>query len=144
MNKLIAIVAALATTSSLYATSAEAGCGGGYGFYRSAYRSVARVSKPRIARKTSSTSVAAVVKPEVKAETKQVADAQTEKADTTLAVSTTPVTENSSIATSAAKVADAKPADAKATEKVASAAKDVGCKQFFPSAGLTVSVPCTK
>lgn len=134
MNKLIAIVAALATTSSLYVTSAEAGCGGGHGFYRSSYRSVARVSKPRIAHKNSTTSVAAVATPDVKAETKQVAEAPTvAKTDETVAANTAPVTEK-------AKVAEAKPADAKAAEKVASAAKD--CKQFFPSAGLTLSVPC--
>ncbi len=136
MNKLIAIVAALATTSSLYVTSAEAGCGGGYGFYRSSYRPVAHVSKPRIARKQSSDSVAAVVKPE----TKQVAETQVEKKDETVAVNTAPVTEKAKVAD--ANPADVKPADAKVTEKVASAAKDVGCKQFFPSAGLTLSVPC--
>jgi hypothetical protein len=89
MSKLIAIVAALAATSSLYVTSAGAGCGGGYGFYRSSYRSVARVSKPRIARKQSSNSVAAVVKPEIK----QVAETLVEKKDETVAVNTTPVTE---------------------------------------------------
>jgi hypothetical protein len=134
MNKLIAIVAALATTSSLYVTSAEAGCGGGYGFYRSSYRSVARVSKPRIARKASTTSVAAAAKSDVTTETKQVAEAQViEKKDETVAVNSAPVTEK-------AKVAEAKAADAKATEKVATATKD--CKQFFPSAGLTLSVPC--
>jgi hypothetical protein len=100
------------------------------------YRSVARVSKPRIARKQSSNSVAAVVKREIK----QVAETQVEKKDETVAVNTTPVTEKAKVAD--AKPADATPADAKATEKVASAAKDVGCKQFFPSAGLTLSVPC--
>jgi hypothetical protein len=136
MSKLIAIVAALAATSSLYVTSAGAGCGGGNGFYRSSYRSVARVSKPRIARKQSSNSVAAVVKPEIK----QVAETQVEKKDETVAVNTTPVTEKAKVAD--AKPADATPADAKAMEKVASAAKDVGCKQFFPSGGLTLSVPC--
>jgi hypothetical protein len=141
MNRLIAIVAALATTSSLCVTSAEAGCGGGYGFYRSSYRSVARVSKPRIAHNKSTTSVVAVATPDVKAETKQVAEAPVvEKKDETAAVNTAPVTEKAKVAD--AKPADVKPADAKATEKVASAAKDVGCKQFFPSAGLTLSVPC--
>ena len=139
MNKLVAIVAAFATTASLYATSAEAGCGGGYGFYRSSYRSVSRESKPRIAHKQSSTSVAAVAEPE--AETKTVAEAQIEtKTDTALAVNTAPVTENSSITTPAAKSADAKPAETKTTEKVATAAKD--CKQFFPSVGIKLSVRC--
>ncbi len=140
MNKLIALVAALAATTSLVATSAEAGCGG-HGFHRSSYRSVARVSKPRVA-----TSVAAVAKPDAKDESKKVAEAQVEKKAETVAVNTAPVTENSAIVTTTAKVADAKPADAKAgakaTEKVASAAAAKDCKQFFPSAGITLSVRC--
>lgn len=143
MNKLIAIVAALASTSSLYVTSAEAGCGGGYGVYRSSYRSVAHVSKPRIARKQSSTSVAAVVTPDAKTETNKVAEAQVDKKAETVAVNIAPVTEKASTA-AVVKIAEVRPADAKAdakaTEKVATAAKD--CKQFFPSAGITLSVRC--
>lgn len=134
MNKLIALVAAFATTTSLYATSAEAGCGGGY---RSAYRAVARVSKPR------QQSVAAV-KPEAKV-TKTVAEAQPAAKTETVALNTAPVTENSSIVTGAPKIADAKPAkaDAKAVEKVATAATGAkDCKQFFPTAGITLSVRC--
>jgi len=139
MNKLVAIVAAFATTASLYATRAEAGCGRGYGFYRSSYRSVSRESKPRIAHKQSSTLAAPVAEPE--AVTKTVAEAQIEtKTDTALAVNTAPVTENSSITTPAAKSADAKPAETETTEKVATAAKD--CKQFFPSVGIKLSVRC--
>ena len=136
MNKLIAIVAAFATTTSLYVTSAEAGCGGGY---RSAYRAAARVSKPR------QQSVAAV-KPEAKDETKTVAEARPATKTETVALNTAPVTENSSIVTVAPKIADAKPANAKADAKVekvatvATGAKD--CKQFFPSAGITLSVRC--
>jgi len=136
MNKLIAIVAAFATTTSLYVTSAEAGCGGGY---RSAYRAAARVSKPR------QQSVAAV-KPEAKDETKTVAEAQPATKTETVALNTAPVTENSSIVTAAPKIADAKPANAKSDAKVekvatvATGAKD--CKQFFPSAGITLSVRC--
>jgi hypothetical protein len=136
MNKLIAIVAAFATTTSLYVTSAEAGCGGGY---RSAYRAAARVSKPR------QQSVAAV-KPEAKDETKTVAEARPATKTETVALNTAPVTENSSIVTAAPKIADAKPANAKSDAKVekvatvATGAKD--CKQFFPSAGITLSVRC--
>lgn len=137
MNKLIAIVAAFATTTSLYVTSAEAGCGGGG--YRSAYRAAARVSKPR------QQSVAAV-KPEAKDETKTVAEAQPATKTETVALNTAPVTENSSIVTAAPKIADAKPANAKSdakVEKVATAATGAkDCKQFFPSAGITLSVRC--
>jgi len=137
MNKLIALVAAFATTTSLYATSAEAGCGGGY--YRSSYRAAARVSKPR------SQSVAAV-KPNANDDSKKAAEAPAAAKTETVALNTAPVSENSSIATGAPKIADAKPvavkADAKAVEKVATAAAAKDCKQFFPSVGITLSVRC--
>lgn len=53
---------------------------------------------------------------------------------------TGPQTENSTISTATAAAAD-KPADAKPVEHVA-ADKNVGCKKYFPSTGLTLSVPC--
>jgi len=96
MNKLIALVAAFATTTSLYATSAEAGCGGGY--YRSSYRAAARVSKPR------SQSVAAV-KPNANDDSKKAAEAPAAAKTETVALNTAPVSENSSIATGAPKIA---------------------------------------
>ena len=64
--------------------------------------------------------------------------------------------ENSSIVSAADKVAEAKieaqkPAQDvaeitadEAAQKVASAVKDVGCKTFFASVGMTLSVPCAK
>jgi hypothetical protein len=137
MNKLIALVAAFATTTSLYATSAEAGCGG---YHRASYRAVARVSKPR------QQSVAAA-KPAAQDDSKKVADAPIAEKTETVALNSAPVSENSSIVTGAPKIADAKPAtakvDAKAVEKVATTATGVkDCKQFFPSAGITLSVRC--
>jgi hypothetical protein len=51
--------------------------------------------------------------------------------------------ENSSISTASGKVAEAAPvAAAKPEEKKVAAAKEVGCKQFFPSVGMTLSVSC--
>lgn len=47
-------------------------------------------------------------------------------------------TQNSSITTAKADVAAA---PAKKEQKVA-VAKELGCKKFFPSAGMTLSVPC--
>jgi phage protein D len=111
----------------------KAGCGGGYSYfrkrsYRSAHRSVRR--KVHVARKpvTSSVSVAKV-EPEKKADAeKQVAAVESE---------------NSSISTANDKVAEAKPiAAAKPEVKKVAAAKDVGCKQFFPAVGMTLSVSC--
>jgi hypothetical protein len=139
MNKLIALVAAFATTTSLYVTSAEAGCGGS-AYHRSSYRAAAHISKPR------NQSVAAA-RQDAKDDGKAVAEAPVAAKTETVALNTAPVTENSSIVTGTAKIADAKPvpakAEAKAVEKVATAttgAKD--CKQFFPTAGITLSVRC--
>lgn len=50
-----------------------------------------------------------------------------------------PQTENSTIST--ARAAADTPTDAKPVEHVA-ADKNVGCKKYFPSTGLTLSVPC--
>lgn len=52
---------------------------------------------------------------------------------------TGPQNENSTIST--ASTASVKPADAKHIEKV-TADHNVGCKKYFPSTGLTLSVPC--
>jgi len=139
MTKLIALIAAFATTTSLYVTSAEAGCGGS-GYYRSSYRAAARVSRPR------NQSVAAV-KQDAKDDRKKVAEAPVATKTETVARNTAPVSESSSIVTAAPKIADAKPAAAKANtetvKKVATAATSVkDCKQFFPSAGITLSVRC--
>jgi len=46
-------------------------------------------------------------------------------------------TENSSIATG-----DDEVAEPSAAERKVATAKDVGCKKFFASAGMTLSVPC--
>jgi hypothetical protein len=45
--------------------------------------------------------------------------------------------ENSSIAVSSADVADAK-----TTAAPVETATNIGCKEFFPSVGMTLTVPC--
>jgi hypothetical protein len=50
-------------------------------------------------------------------------------------------TENSAIATSSDKVADVAPSKTEAPKAVASV-EGVGCKKYFASVGLTLSVPC--
>jgi hypothetical protein len=127
MNKLILIAAAFAAFTVTIGSAAEAGGCGGTGYtrsYRPAYRSVARRVTPKVqVAKTQAAPAATVAKvePEAKTETAKVAA----------------VTENSTIATTD-EVAET---DVK-QEKVATAAKEVGCKQFVPAAGLTVSVSC--
>jgi uncharacterized membrane protein len=119
------------TAPAGFSTLEKAGChGGGYSrsfrkrSYRSARRSVRR--KVQIARKP------------VK-ETVDVAKAESEeKAEV---VAKVVESENSSISTASGKVAEAKPA-AKPVEQKIAAAKDVGCKKFFPSVGMTLSVSC--
>jgi len=115
-----------------FSTLEKAGCGGGGYFrsfrrrsYSSAHRSVRR--KVQVAHKPAASSVAvAKAEPEKKVE----AVAQVES-------------ENSSISTANGKVAEAQPvADVKPVEKKVAAAKEVGCKQFFPSAGITLTVSC--
>jgi len=145
MNKLlIAAAAAFFAVTALFGSGAEAGfnvrlnvpagfstlekagCGGGYfrSYRRHSYRSVRRSvrRKVHVASKPAASSVN-VAKAEAKVETKSAA---TEN-------------ENSSISTLDGKVAEVEPAK---TEKKVAVAKDVGCKQFFPSVGMTLTVPC--
>jgi hypothetical protein len=51
------------------------------------------------------------------------------------------VSENSSISTASGKVAEAKTMATPKPEKIA-AVKEVGCKKFFPSVGMTLTVSC--
>lgn len=110
----------------------KAGCGSGYSrvFKRKTYHRSVRRSVPRkvIAKRVSKPeTVAKVEKPAIKEETKKTAA----------------LSENSSIATGTEKVAAASTSEkAKAGEKQVAAVKDVGCKQFFPSVGMTLSVTC--
>ena len=49
--------------------------------------------------------------------------------------------ENSSIAVSSADVADAKTTAAPVKTATVESA-NIGCKEFFPSVGMTLTVPC--
>jgi hypothetical protein len=117
-----------------FSTLEKAGCGGG-GYRRiyrkrhqSARRSVKR--KVQVARTPAASSVS-VAKAEIKPETTVEATDQVVQS------------ENSSISTANGKVAEVEPVEAaKPVEKKVAAAKEVGCKQFFPSVGMTLSVSC--
>ncbi len=108
----------------------KAGCGGYRVFRkrvrRSAHRSVRR--KVQVARKPAKSTV-------------NVAKAEPKKTEETKQKVAALETENSSISTANEKVAEAQPEAAPKPEKVA-AVKEVGCKKFFPSVGLTLSVSC--
>jgi hypothetical protein len=113
-----------------FSTLEKAGCGGGYfryfrrRHYSSVHRSVRR--KVHVAHKPAASSQS-VAKVEEKTET----------------APQTVVSENSSISVANGKVAEAKPVAAAEPEvKKVAAAKDIGCKQFFPSVGMTLSVSC--
>lgn len=161
MTKLLAAIAATFLAITVIASGAEAGfnvrinaptgfsevhkagCGGGGGYGRSyrraAYQSVRR-TKRRVevaSRKVSKPVV--VAKAEPKVEPVEAAPEQT-----------VAEVENSSISTdetvAVEKVAEVKvekPVKKQIEQKVASA-KDLGCKTFFASVGMTLSVPCAK
>ena len=172
MTKLFTVIAATLFAVVAIATGAEAGfnvrlnapagfsevhkagCGGGgYGrSYRRVYQSVRR-SKPRAqvaSRHESKPAVVAKAEAEAPLQTAAVAPEET---------TSTAEIENSSITTDkqvakvetpkVEKVAEkpaekpAKKSDKKAEKKVASAG-ELGCKSFFPSVGMTLSVPCDK
>jgi hypothetical protein len=142
VNKLLIAAAALALTALLgsgaqagfnvrlsapkdFSTVQKAGCGGGYGnsYRKRRYRSVSR---------RSSRKVYAARKP-----AKAVSVAKVEKVEKKAEVATAPVkSQNSSITTAEGQVAT------KSEPKKVAAVEDLGCKQFFPSVGMTLSVPC--
>ena len=163
MNKLLTVIAATFLAIGAIGSGAEAGfnvrinapagfsevhkagCGGGGGYSRayrrSAYQSVRRKRRVEVASRT-------VSKPAV------VAKVETKPAPVEAPAEKLAEIENSSIVSAADKVAEAKiespvkkPAETttdQAAQKVASAIKDVGCKTFFASVGMTLSVPCAK
>lgn len=149
MNKvLIAVAAAFFALTALFGSGAEAGfnvrlaapdgfssvhkaggCGGG-GYRRSfrRHRSVSRrvQRKVYIAKKPAAEEVS-VAKTDDKAEDKAEAKTQVAK------------TENSSLSGAGDQVAEE---NGEKTEEKVVAAKDLGCKQFFPAVGMTLSVSC--
>jgi hypothetical protein len=145
MNKpLIAVATALSAATTMFASTAEAGFkvrlgfggplpaftaygAGSYahkGCHNHDYRSVRyhEREEARVIKKTHKASVAkADETPDSKPET----------------VSEAAQTENSSITTAPAEATIAAP-----ETKTVAEAKEVGCKKFFPSVGMTLSVPC--
>jgi hypothetical protein len=167
MNKLLTVIAATFLAIAAIASGAEAGfnvrinapagfsevhkagCGGAHvrAFRRRVVRQSVRHTKRKVEVASRTVSKTAVI---AKAEPKpESVEAPAEKLAEI---------ENSSIVSAADKVAEAKieapekkPAQVVAettadepAQKVAAALKDVGCKTFFASVGMTLSVPCAK
>jgi hypothetical protein len=155
MNKLLTVIAATFLALAAIASGAEAGfnvrinapagfsevhkagCHGGGGGYSRSYRRSAYQSVRRAKRRVEVAS-RSVSKPAVVAKVEPQAEP----------VENTAELENSSISTEE-KVAEVKiekiekvEKTAKKTEQKVAAAKDLGCKKFFASAGMTLSVPC--
>jgi len=138
----------------------KTGCGGGGGGYRRAYRKrIVRQSVRRSAPKVQTAS-RVIEKPAV------VTKAEPKAAPVEKIAQTAAEFENSSISTAkevakaeveapvveaaAQAPVKAKPAKVAAVapeepaKKVATAIKDIGCKSFFATVGMTLSVPCAK
>jgi hypothetical protein len=165
MTKLLAAVAAAFVAITAIASGAEAGfnvrinaptgfsevhkagCGGGGGYGRSyrraAYQSVRR-TKRRVevaSRKVSKPAV--VAKAEPKVEPVDAASEQTVAEVENSSISADKVAVEKVAVEKVAEVKVEKPVKKQIEQKVA-AAKDLGCKTFFASVGMTLSVPCAK
>ena len=168
MTKLLTVIAATLVAIASAATGAEAafnvrlaaptgfnqvhkaGCGGGG--YARAYRKrvvrqSARRSTPKVQTATRTVEKPAVVaKAEPKAETVEKVDRETAEFENSSISAANDVAEAAvetpEIPVKKAKVAAA-PAEAPA-QQVAIAIKEVGCKSFFATVGMTLSVPCAK
>jgi len=116
-----------------FSTLEKAGCGGG-GYRRSYRKRSYSTARRRVKRKVQVAS---------KPVAEKVAVAKVEPETEVEATDQVVQSENSSISTANGKVAEAKPVEAaKPEEKKVAAAKEVGCKKFFPSVGMTLSVSC--
>ena len=166
----VAFIAALIAVATMFSSAAEAGLrirlgfggplpgftahgNGGHAsrhYHRKRYVARRYVKKEKVHVAKKAKSELKVAKTEKKVSKPQVAEKKVSKPQV---VAKTPIvepdviadSENSSIS-SEEKVAEAiveTPAK-KPEQKVATAAKDLGCKTFFASVGMTLSVPCAK
>ncbi len=159
MNKtLIAIVSAAFAVTSIFASSAQAGFRGRFAVglavgallahqhyehehWRKRHIYVQRrTEKVYVSRKTSrkSNDVAKVDTPPV--DTADSENSSITTAALTPAEQETPVATTESVTTTPPAAVDPKPAEATADGQ--QTAKKLDCKKFFPSVGMTLSVPC--
>jgi hypothetical protein len=169
MTKLLTVIAATIVAIASLATGADAafnarlsapsgfnevhkaGCGGGGG-YRAYRKRVVRQSVRRSAPKVQAASrtvekPAIVAKAEPKADPVEKVEQETAEFENSSISAAADVAESAvetpvEVPVKKAKVAAA-PVEAPA-QKVATAIKDIGCKSFFATVGMTLSVPCAK
>jgi hypothetical protein len=163
MNKLLAAIAATLLAVTAIASGAEAGfnvrinapagfsevhkagCGGGGGISRSYRRAASqsvRRSKPRVQVASRTVSKPAVV---AKAETEAPATAEPiEEAAKVAKIENSSITTEEKVAEIKTPKIEKKVAEkpAKKAEQKVAAAGDLGCKTFFATVGMTLSVPC--
>jgi hypothetical protein len=143
MNKLlIALAATLLAIPTLFGSAAEAG--GKHGFHRAFHTFLAVQalhSRDRADRETSYRAkrrVKRTIRVAKRPASKPVSVAKVEEPEATETPRQVSQMENSSISTVDGTVATVETGQ---PEMIAEA-RDVGCKKFFPSAGMTLSVPC--
>jgi hypothetical protein len=153
-KSLVAIATAILAATTFLSSAAEAGFRVGIGFgggvppyltdynKQSASEHKAAKKRYRAARREENAPVRAAKKKSAAS----TSVAKAEKVETETAPVKTAETENSSISLEQVDVAQKTPADpvqtAEATSSEAPAARQIDCKKFFPSAGLTLTVPC--
>ena len=173
MTKLLTVIAATFLAIAAIASGAEAGfnvrinapagfsevhkagCGGGGGGYSRAYRrrvvrQSVRRSKPKVQVASRVSKPAVIAKAEPKQEPVEAPGEELAEIENSSIVSAADKVAQAKIETPEKKLAQdvAKITTEEAAQKVASAVKDVGCKTFFASVGMTLSspreVPCAK
>ncbi|MCB1521303.1 MAG: hypothetical protein KDJ37_12110 [Hyphomicrobiaceae bacterium] len=150
MNKIILTIAAALTIATVsFTTSAQAGGCGGYGRSYSSYSSYSSQSYERSSYNRRKASLRAAKASERR---REIAQRRAEKREQVAAASTVNVSKPQKIAVAlptqkpeTTKIAEAATATVnKAVTRVAEVAREIGCKRFIPSAGLTISVPCVE
>lgn len=166
MNKLLTVIAATFLAIAAIATGAEAGfnvrlnapggfsqvhkagCGGAHvrAFRRRVVRQSVRRHKPKVV-----VASRTVSKPTVVAKAAAKPAPAEEPAEELAEVEHSSISSAAEVAETRIEVPEQKPeqkvAEVKSedpAQKVATAIKDVGCKTFFASVGMTLSVPCAK
>jgi hypothetical protein len=149
-KSLVAIATATLAAATLLSSGAEAGFRIGVGFgggvppYLTDYNKQAASEhkakkRYRAVRREESAPVRAAKK-------KSATGTSVAKADKVEKIETAPVktaeTENSSISLEQVDVAEKAPLEPVKTAAAAPTTRQIDCKKFFPSAGLTLTVPC--
>ena len=151
-KSLVAIATATLAAATLLSSAAEAGFRIGVGFgggvppYLTDYNKQAASEykakkRYRAVRREESTPVRAAKKKSATGASVAKAE-KVEKIETETAPAKTAETENSSISLEKIDLAEKTTAEPVKTAAAAPTARQIDCKKFFPSVGLTLTVPC--